>query len=61
MMMKEKWVALSEWSERLPFWQAIVLVPLLTPPLDVAAVAFLCHKTTTPCVLFLTLVYCYIL
>jgi hypothetical protein len=56
MIWAEKWWALSRWADRLPWWQAIVLLPPLTPVLLLAA-ACACPKTTAFAALTLIAVY----
>jgi hypothetical protein len=56
MIWADKWRALAQWSDRLPWWQQIILLPPLTPVLLLAAICA-CPKTTAFAVVTLVVVY----
>lgn len=59
MLRADKWRSLSQWAERLPFWQSLVLLPPLSPLILIPA-AFVWPRTIA-CSLFVliaTYVYC---
>jgi hypothetical protein len=60
MIWGDKWRSLEQWVDRLPFWQAIVLLPPLGP-LVVVAAACLCPRTTAVAAFILLSVYAYLI